>query len=485
MTNGNSMPTKVSVLLLAALLLLAGCSLAPTYRRPAVDTPAAFKETVPPAETGTWKQAQPAEHFERGQWWKVFDDATLDQLVEQATETNHSLKAAAARLQQSRAIAKAVNADRYPQLDAGFGPTRSRPSPASEGLPADGNTVAGTLWRAQATVSYEADLFGRVANSVEAAAVDAQGAEALYRSLLLALQADVAQGYFAIRALDAEQALLADTVRLREEALQLVRRRFDAGDISELDVARADTELQTARSDAVALARQRTTLEHALAVLVGKAPADFALPAQPLAFTPVAVPAGLPSALLERRPDIAAAERQMAAANARIGVAQAAFFPRLTLTGAAGFESTDLSDLFRWSSRTWLLGPLVGTMLSMPIFDGGRNRANLDRAKAQYEESTADYRQRVLVAFREVEDSLAGIRLLSEQARTQARAVDSAQRAAHISQTRYREGAVSYLDVIDAERSVLQTRRLAAQLEGARADASVALIRALGGGWQG
>ena len=273
------------------------------------------------------------------------------------------------------------------------------------------------------------------------------------------------------------------TVTLREQALKLVQRRFDEGDISELDVARAKSELATARSDAMTIQRLRAASEHSLAVLLGKAPAQFTMAANPLTPVEIRVPPGLPSSLLERRPDIAAAERAMAAANARIGVAKAAFFPSLSLTGAGGFESSTLGDLFQWSSRTFLLGPLVGTALSMPIFDGGRRKGNLANARAVYEEDVANYRQQVLVAFQEVEDNLSDLRILEGQTQTQADAVKSSSRAAQLSRTQYNEGAVNYLDVIDAERTVLQSQRIAVQLSGTQAVATVNLIRALGGGW--
>jgi multidrug efflux system outer membrane protein len=350
-------------------------------------------------------------------------------------------------------------------------------------LPPDADTSARTLWRAQAGASYEVDLFGKVANAVNASQADAEQSQALYRSLLLAIQADVAQNHFGIRALDAELALLDDTVKLRESALQLVDRRFRAGETSELDVSRTRTELSITRSEALALGKRRAELEHALAVLVGKAPSELSLERAPLSFEPIAIPAGLPSALLERRPDIAAAERAMAAANARIGVARAAAFPSLSLTGAFGFESADIGDLFKWSSRTWMLGPLAGTVLSMPLFDGGRNKALEAAAQGRYDEVVANYQQSVLVAFREVEDSLSGLRTLAEQAREQALAVTAAQRSAQLSNTRYRNGFVNQLEVIDAERTVLSTQRAATQVERDRALATVGLIRSLGGGW--
>ena len=476
---------------LALLLALAGCAVGPDYHRPEADTPAAYKEaaattaqpSAPAGNAGSWQQAQPSDDALRGAWWKIFNDATLDALEIQAQDANQNLKAAAARLGQARALLRNAKSDRYPEIDAGFGPTRQRASPASQGYPDNGPAVSSTLWRAQTSVSYEADLFGRVSSSVDAATADAQQSAALYRSVLLALQADVAQGYFQVRELDTELQIYRRTVDLRSQTMNLIQHRYDAGDIGELDLARARTDLESARADEAGVARNRAAAEHALAVLLGKTPAEFSLPAQPIMRVAIDIPAGLPSSLLERRPDIAAAERAMAAANARIGVAKAAFFPSLTLTGAAGFESAALGDLFNWSSRTFLLGPLVGTALSLPIFDGGRRQSNLDRARAVYEEDVADYRQTVLTAFREVEDDLASLRLLHGQTEAQDAALQAATRAASLSQTQYREGAVSYLDVLDADRSALQQQRASAQLDGDRARTVVSLIRALGGGW--
>ncbi|AYR22559.1 efflux transporter outer membrane subunit [Herbaspirillum rubrisubalbicans] len=482
-------PVRIGSALLAALLVLAGCSVAPTYERPSVDTPAAFKEAAPTTQTGAngsqWKTAQPAEDIHRGQWWKIFGDDKLNALEDTAQQANQDLKAAAARLGQARALTRDARSGYFPQVDTGVGATRQRTSPASQGLPADANTQPFTLYRAQVNVSYEVDLFGRVASTVDAATADAQRSEALFHSVLLALQADVAQQYFQVRELDAAAELYRGTVDLRQESLRLVQRRFDEGDISEVDVARARAELASAQSEALGIARQRATAEHALAILLGRTPAEFSLPPQPLTRLAVTVPAGLPSTLLERRPDIAAAERAMAAANARVGVAKSAFFPSLNLTGGLGYESAQLGDLFNWSSRTFLLGPLVGTALSMPIFDGGRRQAGVDRARASYEEQVATYRGTVLNAFREVEDNLANLRILDEQNRAQDEAVAASTRAAHLSHTQYREGAVSYFDVIDADRTVLQQQRASVTLDGERARSTVNLIRALGGGWGG
>jgi multidrug efflux system outer membrane protein len=341
-----------------------------------------------------------------------------------------------------------------------------------------------TLWRATASAAYEVDLFGRVAHAVQAAIADEQQAEALQRSLLLAIQADVAQNYLLLRWLDAEIGLLDDTVKLREDAVDLVGRRQRAGEVGEIDLARARTELSVARAERIALLRSRAEIEHGLAVLTGKAPSELTLEPRPVSFRPIAIPAGVPSTLLERRHDIAAAERAMAAANARIGVARAAWFPRLSLTGLLGFESGSLGELFRSASRTWALGPLVGTALSMTIFDGGRRRATEAGAAAVHDETVANYRQTVLGALREVEDNLSALRFLAQQAQENGRSVESARRAADLSSTRYRAGYVGYLEVIDAERQVLATQRAALQTDRERALATVSLVRALGGGWQ-
>ncbi|WP_334190645.1 efflux transporter outer membrane subunit, partial [Noviherbaspirillum sp.] len=392
-----------------------------------------------------------------------------------------SLAAAAARVKQARALAGVAEADRIPSVNADFGGQRGRASATSLGLPAGTPMPVGTSWQGRLTASYEVDLFGRVASNVSAAQADAAAGEATYRSVLLALQADVAQTYFRLRATDAELALLRDTVRTREENVRINQRRFDIGDIGELDLARAKTELSTTRADAIALERQRAQLEHALSVLLGKPASAFALQSNPLpeSVAVPGIPAGLPSALLERRPDIAAAQRAMMAANARIGIARSAVFPALRLTGAGGFQSEDLSDLFQWSSRTWL----IGALMSLPVIDGGRNRNNILRSEAALEESVADYRQSVLAAFAEVEDNLAGLRTLAGQAQSIEDAVASARRSAELANKLYAAGRSSYLEVLDAQRNLATVERVAVQLRGSRATTTVALVRALGGGW--
>ena len=455
-----------------AALILAGCATATPPQQVAMDVPGQFREAA--ALDGAWQVAHPADHVDRGAWWTVFNDAQLNDLIDQAGRSSPTLGIAMARVKEARATAGLADADRAFQLGAGFGPTRQ-----------GNDNAASTQWRAQFNASYEVDLFGRLSGTSRAATLDMQAQEAAYRSVLLALQADVAQQYFAIRSLDAELDVLRQTVTLREEAQRLAQRRFDFGDTGELDVAQARTELSVTQAEQESVQRSRDQRDHALAILLGKAPAQFSLPPQPLQAVTVNVPAGLPSDLLERRPDIARAQRQLAAASERIGVAKSAFFPRLLLTGTGGYESGSLGELFNWSSRSWLLGPLVGTILTMPLLDGGRNKAELARADAGYEGLVANYRQQVLVGFQDVEDNLSALRTLDKQIVFEDQAVKSAALAARLADSRYRNGSTSYLEVIDAQRSSLAVQRSKSRSVGQRAVASVGLIRALGGGWEG
>jgi multidrug efflux system outer membrane protein len=466
--------------LLAALLAACG---APQLKQPQVDVPAAYKESAVVAgpEGSRWKRAEPAEQYERGQWWRVFRDPVLDQLVEEAARNNPSLAGALARVRQARALAGIAEADRVPQVSAQAGVQRLRSAPLELGLPAAAPSAPQTLYRPRLSASYEVDLFGRVSASVAAARADAAGAQASYRSVLLALQADVAQTYFRLRATDAEQDTLARTVQLREQMVRISQSRFDNGDIGEFDLARAKTELSTTRAEAVGLQRRRATLEHALAALLGKPAAAFAAAPSPLTDASLlpAIPVGLPSSLLERRPDIAAAQRALESANARIGVARSARFPALTLDAVAGGVGTSFADAFNWSSRSWL----VGALAAVPLIDGGRNRANVRRSEAVLEEAVASYRGSVLAAFAEVEDNLAGLRVLSGQAGEIEDALVSARRSADLAHKLYEAGRSGYLDLLDAQRNLAAVERSAVQLRGERAVTTVALIRALGGGW--
>jgi len=472
--------------LIAAMIAtaLAGCSLAQKYTAPDVNAPANYKEALKDDTVGTWQPALPAEAASRGAWWEVFGDEALNRLETEAMTGNVDLAAAAARVQEARAAERRTGAARFPNVSAGLGPTRQQSAPESLGVPRTGTRPdAQTVWRAQANISYEADLFGRVASSVHAAHADTQQTEALFRSVQLVLQADVALNYFRLRELDAELEVYDRAIELRAEAADFVRHRAEAGEVTDLELAQSEAELASARSDAMTVQRARADTEHALAVLLGKAPAGFSFAASPLKPVILRIPAGLPSALLERRPDVSAAERAMAAANARIGVARAAYFPSINLTGTGGYEAESLSNVFRWSSRTFLLGPLVGTAISLPLFDGGVRKGNLEGAKARYEESVADYRGQVLLAFREVEDSLSALRILETQTTVQGDAVNAASRAFDLSKVQYEDGSVAYLNVLDSERTVLGARLAEVRLRGEQAGATVNLIRALGGGW--
>lgn len=458
---------------LLAALLLSACA-APEFKQPQVETPVAFKEgqVVTAADGTRWKQAQNAERQPRGEWWLAFNDPALNELVNEATRNNANLAVAAARVKQARAIAGVAEADRIPQIGVGVGGQRSR---------AGVDQPIQTAYNATLSASYEVDLFGRVSSNVAAARGDAAQVEANYRSVLLSLQADVAQTYFRLRATDAELATVEQTVRLREESVKVTQRRFDLGDIGEFDLSRAKTELATTRAEAIGLQRRRATTEHALAVLLGKPAAAYTAGNSPLldsALLP-AIPTGLPSSLLERRPDIAAAQKAMEASNARIGVARSAMFPALNITASGGGAAGHFSDVFKWSSRSWVLGALM----SMPLIDGGRNSANITRSEAVLEESVAGYRQTVLSAFAEVEDNLAGLRILGGQTAQIDDALVSARRSADLAQKLYDAGRSSYLDLLDAQRNLAAVERNAVQLRGDRAVTTVALIRSLGGDW--
>ncbi len=483
-------PARAALAVLCAMFVSA-CSLVPREDRPAFDVPARYAEAEASPQpalqageaAGTWKPAEPADGAVPSPWWNLFADATLVQLQEQALAAGPDAAIAMARIQQARALTARSQAARFPALDAGFGPTRQRSSGTELG---DGHGSAGstqTLWRAQAQVAYEVDLFGRVSAGVAAAHADAGQQSALAQQMLLLVQADVARTYFSLRQLQAERALLRETVGLRESAVRILQERLDAGAVAPSLADQARTELLDTQAELSALEQQHALTTHALAVLLGQVPASFALQVEDIGATTVQIPAGLPSALLERRPDIAAAERAMAADNARIGVARAAFFPSLSLTGSAGYASSELGNLTRWTQRTFLLGPLVGTALNLPLFDGGKRRAGVALAHARHDERVAEYRRTVLRAFAEVEDALVSIRTLDER---QAYAWDAGQTSARVAaaaRARFDNGDADYLLVVDAERTHLRSRQALIQAEGERARATVDLVRALGGGW--
>ncbi len=467
MNTMTSLPKLMLTPLLAALVL-AGCAGAPAVPPQAeLATPATFKEG-----DGRWTVAAPAEAQPRGQWWKAFADPVLDELVEKAAANNTSIQTAAARLAQAQALLQSADAQRRPQLGVGASVDRQH-------APAIGTELA-TVTQVGANLSYELDLFGRLARASNAASLDAQSREALLQSTRLLVQAEVAQSYLSLRALDAERALVRDTVTAYQGTLRLTERRHEVGDVAELDVVRVRTEVASTESDAYELDRRRASLEHALAVLVGEAASSFTVPVRDWQTALPVIPAGVPGTVLARRPDVSAAQSSLLAAQSRVGVAKAAWFPSLTLTGAAGHASPELGDLFRWSARAWS----VGVLLSLPIFDGGRREAGVLSAHAELQGAQAAYREQILVAFKDVEDQLSALRLLSDQSQAQTRAVDSASRATVLSDSRYRNGLVSQLELLDAQRSELRNRRQALQVKSAQYQATVGLIRALGGDWR-
>uniref|UniRef100_B0T968 RND efflux system, outer membrane lipoprotein, NodT family n=1 Tax=Caulobacter sp. (strain K31) TaxID=366602 RepID=B0T968_CAUSK len=474
-------PAAAWTLIASGAVFLAGCSLSPVYQRPTTSLSPAFKEALDaPAAPQGWSPAAPSDQHERGPWWRVFNDEVLDALEARASGANQDVAAAAARVEQARGLQRAALSDLFPSVDVSLDGARRKDAPALQGLPQDTPSASRTLLRAQAGATYEADLFGRARAGLSAARDERQQSQALLADVQLAVQADVAQTYFLLRAYDAEIAVLTQTTSLRQEGLAYLSHRYEEGQISELDLARARTELASAKADTLSVRRLRASAEHGLAILLGQAPADLSLSPAPLVAIDVQPPAGLPSSLLERRPDIAAAERAMMAANARIGVARSAYFPTLSLTAEGGFASAELGDLFKHGAAGFIAGPI----LSLPLLDGGRRKAGVIRARGRYDETLALYRQQVLVALRETEDGLSDLRYLRDQTRAQAEAVSASRRGAQIARSQYREGSASYLDVIDAERTALQAQRGAIQLSGVQAVSTVNLIRALGGGWR-
>ncbi|MDM0103839.1 efflux transporter outer membrane subunit [Variovorax sp. J22R24] len=457
---------------LLAALVLAGCATAPA-ELPSFTPPAQFKEQAAVAPEGAWTRAQPAEAQARGEWWRAFNDPVLDKLIASADARNTSIQAAAARLAEARALARNADADRAPQVNAVAGGVRSA------GLDRNLTPRPSSLFTAGLELSYELDLFGKLSRASDAARLDADSRDGLLQSTRLLVEAEVAQTYLALRALDAERALVRETVEAYRDTLKLTQSRERAGDVAELDVARVETEVASTESDAMTLDRRRAELEHALAVLAGDLASDFGVSADEWSTALPTIPPGVPATVLTRRPDISAAQKAVLAAQARVGVAQAAWFPDIALTAGGGYATSDFSDLVKWSARSWG----IGALLALPIFDGGRREAGVQNASAQLDGALANYRSQVLVAFKEVEDQLSSLRILEQQSGVQAKAVASATRATTLSDSRYRNGLVSQLDLLDARRQELQNRRQALQVKSAQYQATVGLIRAIGGGW--
>lgn len=459
--------------LTTTMSLLLGCVVGPKYSRPSAQVPQTYKE-VPEG----WKTASPADQIPRGKWWEIFHDAQLNALEEKVNLSNQTLKAAYDQLLQARALVRYYRADYYPTATAGASGTYNRPS-QNRPISTTSNKKNTTDLLLPFTVSWEPDVFGRVRRTVEAARSNAQASAADLESVSLSVHSELASDYFQMRTLDAEEQLLQSTVTAYERALELTQNRHKGGVASAVDVAQAQTQLETTRAQASDIEVARSQFEHAIAVLIGEPASTFSFAPAPWSSPPPQIPAGLPSDLLERRPDIAAAERRMAAANAQIGVARAAYFPSLLLTGSGGFESGLIT--------TWLSGPsgflAAGGSAAVTAFDVGRRRAASDQAKAAYDQSVANYRQAVLTSFEEVEDNLAALRILDEEARRQQEAVAAAENSLKLSLNRYRGGVTTYLEVTTAQGIALTNERTAVQILSRRMNASVLLIRALGGGW--
>jgi NodT family efflux transporter outer membrane factor (OMF) lipoprotein len=457
----------------AGTLLFTGCAVGPKYRTPSLPTPPAYKEI------GNWKTAQPNDNNLGGNWWEIFQDSELNALEQQINVSNQNLKAAVAQYQQSRAALRYVRADYYPTVTASPSATRERFSnnrpPASSGL--DGLTFNDFVL--PLNLSYQVNAWGRVSRNVESFREQAQASAGDLAVVSLSMHAALAVDYFAARTLDAEEKLLQDTVTQYQQAFQLNQDRYEGGLASEVEVEQARTILETTRAQMIDVGVARAQFEHATAVLLGKAPADFTLPPLPLTAPPPPIPVGIPSELLERRPDIAAAERRVASANAQVGLAKAAYYPLVNILGTGGFESGTITTLLQGPSALWS----VGASAAVTVFDVGRRRAFNDQAKAAYDSSVAFYRETVLSSFQQVEDNLAALRVLEQEAGVQETAVQAAQRSLDLSNTRYEGGVTSYLEVITAQNAALSDEVTAVNILGRRMASAVLLMEALGGGW--
>ena len=462
---------------LALLALGSGCTVGPRYSRPSAPAPApdAWK-TQPP-----WQQAAPQDAIPKGAWWQVFHDPTLDGYEQQVLQANQTLLAARDRLDQARSLARVATADLFPQLSTDPSAVRER---GSGNRPLNGvvqpvRPYTQNVFTVPFSLSYEADLFGRVRRNVEAANASLQSTAADLQNVQLVLTAELAADYFSLRELDAEFQVVQESVGYQRRGLDLVNNRHEGGVASGLEVAQQSALLDATRSQLALVQQSRAQYEHAIAVLLGQPASNLVLPAAPWRALAPSIPLGVPSDVLERRPDIASAERRMAYQNAQVGIARTAFYPHITLSGSGGWESTDIASLVNAPSLFWSLGADA----LQPIFQGGRNRANLAAARAAYDQSVATYRQSVLTAFQEVEDGISNLSTLTQAIATQRAAVEDARRALAIANNRYVGGVTSYLDVITAQTTLLSSERLETQLLGQQMISSVYLVKALGGGW--
>ncbi|MBV9268370.1 MAG: efflux transporter outer membrane subunit [Acidobacteriaceae bacterium] len=485
------------------ILLLAGCNPAPKYAKPPVQTPAAFKEVPAEFKEGTgWKLAQPGDDHLGAKWWQMYKDPQLNALEEQVKISNQSIAASEANFRAARALVISIRSAMAPTMTVSPSYTNSRFSSTAKGTRAvvpggtgaesgTGSTQTGTAvggssttgvfnnWSFPADISYTLDFWHKIRNTVAVNAFNAQASAADVATALVSTEAELAQDYFQVRAIDAQRRILENTVANYAQALELTKTLFKAGIDSDEEVAQAQTQLDTTAAQMTDLGVARATYEHAMATLIGKPAAEFALPVAEFVPNPPAAPVAVPSVLLERRPDIAAAERRVAAANAQIGVVRAAYYPDITLGGSGGFQTSTFSQWFTWPSRFWSIGPTV----SEQIFDAGVRRAESEQARAQYEGTVATYRQTVLTAFQAVEDELSSLRILSQEIEQEHTAVNAANHYLDLATTRFRTGVDSYLNVITAQNSVLSAREAEVQIQLRQMTASVALMMALGGGW--
>jgi NodT family efflux transporter outer membrane factor (OMF) lipoprotein len=469
----NMISERVTVLLALGVLWLSGCTVGPKYHPPVVQAPAAYKEA------GDWKPAQPNDQNLGGNWWTVFQDPQLDALEQQINVGNQNLKAAEAQFRQARAALRYNRADYYPTVTTSPSASRQRISGRRPPATSIFDGVTYNDFVLPFSVSYQVDVWGRIRKNVESYREQAQASAADLATVNLSMHADLAIDYFQARSLDAEEQLLNSTVKQYEQALELNQTRFAGGIASEVEVEQAKTQLQTTRAAAIDVGVLRAQYEHAVAILIGKPPAEFSLPPLPLTAPPPHVPISVPSELLERRPDIAAAERRVASANAQIGVAKSAYYPLINLGASGGFESSAITTLINGPSGLWS----IGLSAFETVFDGGRRRALNDEARAAYDFQVAAYRENVLTGFQQVEDNLAAVRILENEAKVQDEAVAAAQRSLDLSVTRYKGGVTSYLEVITAQSAALADEITAVNILGRRMANTVLLIQALGGGW--
>jgi NodT family efflux transporter outer membrane factor (OMF) lipoprotein len=477
----SSVMKSLSIGLISLLLVfVSACSVGPKYKAPAMPAPPAWKEADSQTykEAGNWKPAQPADTKIRGKWWEMFSDGDLNRLEEQIDGSNQDLKVAQSHFDQARALIRLNRSNYFPTVSVGAGATANRLS--SNAVLTNQAAASGYGdFVLPVDFSWEADVWGRIRHEVEAAREEAQASAADLEAVRLSLHSELAFDYFELRSLDAQQKLLDDTVVAWRQALELTQRRFEGGASSGVEVAQAQTELDQTVAQDQDIGVQRAAYEHAIAVLIGKPPAEFALGPKPLNAEPPQIPIGVPSQLLERRPDIAAAERRVAEANAEVGIARSAYYPTVVLSAAVGLEGNSIANWFAWPSRFWAAGPEALETL----FDAGRRHATNDAALAAWNGTVATYRQTSLDAFQQVEDNLAALRILAQESETQRAAVAAAQHSLDLSMNRYTGGLVTYLEVVTAQSTALANERTAVDIQRRRMDASVLLIKALGGGW--